>query len=123
VIRTAHVGFAVIFPVRDNDALVGATRGPTYFCYLAEPGEHALVIESDTVEGAVLTAESNGHYFLHQEVDNIFGWVRSRSSWVSEEVALRLLRESNYEVLVRVPASERLPAAPARAKARPPKSR
>ena len=122
MIRTAHIALAVIFPVRDNGVLVGATRGPTYFCYLAEPGDHSLVIESDTVEGAVLTAEPNGHYFLHQEVDNIFGWVRSRSAWVSEGVARDLLRESNYEVLARVPGSERLPMAPVRARARSPKT-
>ena len=28
--------------VRDNGNLVGATRGQSYFCYLAEPGAHRL---------------------------------------------------------------------------------
>jgi hypothetical protein len=109
VIRTAVVAIAVTFPTRDNGALVGATSGPTYFCYAAEPGEHEIVVEADEVEVARLTAEPGKSYFLEQRVDFIFGYVKCRSVWVAESEAARLFRGSYPGVLVEVPGSEKLP--------------
>lgn len=120
VIRTAVVAIAVTFPTRDNGALVGATSGPTYFCYLAEPGEHEIVIEADEIESARLVAEAGKSYFLKQEVDFLFGYVKCRAVWVIEDEARGLVRASYPGVLVGVPGSETLPTDPPYARAKRP---
>jgi hypothetical protein len=97
--------------VHDNDALVGATRGPTYFCYAAQPGRHVITSKADTVEQATVDVEAGNRYFLHQIVDNVFGVVRTRLSWVDESEAARLIDECGYRVLTSVPGNERLPTA------------
>ncbi len=120
VFRTALVAIAMTFPTRDNGTLVGATSGPTYFCYLAEPGEHEVVVEADNVETARLLAEPGKSYFLKQEVDFIFGYVKCRSVWVAETEAQSLIRGSYPGVLVGVPGSETLPPDPPYARAKHP---
>ncbi|WP_146651638.1 hypothetical protein [Labilithrix luteola] len=120
VVRTAVLGSAVTFPTRDNRLLVGATLGNTHFCYLAEPGEHEITIEADAIETAKLTAEAGKSYFLKQEVDNIFGYVKCRAVWLAESEARGLFESSSYEVLVGVPGSERLPDNPPFARAKSP---
>jgi hypothetical protein len=112
MVRTSVLAQAVTFPTHDNGVLVGATRGPTHFCYLAEPGEHEIVIEADEVEKAKLTAEAGKSYFLKQEVDNILGYVKCRGVWLAEAEAKSLFDSSEYEVLVGVPGSEKLPPNP-----------
>lgn len=112
VVRTSVLAHAVTFPTHDNGALVGATRGPGHFCYVAEPGEHEIAIEADEVENAKLTAEAGKSYFLKQEVDNILGYVKCRAVWVDETEARELFAGTNYEVLVGVPGSEKLPSDP-----------
>src|SRR4051812_16085017 len=57
VIRTSRLTQAVAFPTLDNGALVGATKGPTFFCYKAEPGEHTLRIQADEPTIVKLQAE------------------------------------------------------------------
>jgi hypothetical protein len=118
VVRTSVLALAVAFPIRDNGKLVGATRGPSHFCYYAEPGEHDITVESDTTETAHLVAAPEGRYFLKLEVDNIAGWVRGRPVWVTEDVAREDFDGSIYQVLVGVPGAEQLPGevpiAPAR---------
>lgn len=109
VLRDSEMAQAVTFPVRDGGVLVGATRGPGYFCYLAAPGNHAITIEADEVERAVLVAEPGGRYYLKQEVDNLFGYVKCRAVWVAEPVARELASDLDYLVLVGVPGSEKLP--------------
>lgn len=110
VVRTSVLALAVAFPTRDNGMLVGATRGPSRFCYYAEPGEHEIEIESDSKDTAHLVAEPEGRYFLKLEVDNIAGWVRSRPVWEREDIAREDFDSSIYQVLVGVPGSEKLPA-------------
>lgn len=118
VVRTSVMAMAVTFPTRDNDVLVGATRGPTYFCYHAEPGEHRITIEADEPEHAVLRAEAGHTYVLKQEVDNVFGYVKCRAVWVDPAEGAKLFADAEHQVLVGVPGSERLPGhapvAPAR---------
>jgi hypothetical protein len=109
VVRTSVLAMAVALPTRDNGMLVGATRGPTHFCYYAEPGEHEIAIEGDSTETAHLTAAPEGRYYLKIEVDNIAGWVRGRGVWITEDVAQEALDSSTYEVLVGVPGNEKLP--------------
>ncbi len=111
VLRPHWNASAVTAVVHDNDALVGATRGPTYFCYAAQPGRHVITSKADTVEQATLDVEAGNRYFLHQIVDNVFGVVRTRLDWVDESEAARLIGECGYRVLTRVPGNERLPTA------------
>lgn len=108
-VRTSVLAQAVTFPTRDNGVLVGATRGPTYFCWFVAAGHHRIEIEADEKAIAYLDAEAGKRYWLKQEVDNIFGIVRCRPVWVTEEVAQQLLEESSHEVLVGVPGDEKLP--------------
>lgn len=109
VVRTSVLALAVAFPTRDNGMLVGATRGPSHFCYYAEPGEHDITVESDSTETAHIVAAPEGRYFLKLEVDNIAGWVRGRPVWVTADVAREDFESSVYKVLVGVPGSEKLP--------------
>lgn len=110
VIRKSDLAFAVAFPTYDNKHLVGATRGPGYFCYLAEPGQHTLAIKADKEVLVDLSAEPGHAYYLHQEVDNNFGFVTCRPQWVSREAAGDLLDGTGYQVLDKVPSNETLPA-------------
>lgn len=118
VLRTSVLAQAVTFPTRDDGVLVGATRGPTYFCYLAEPGPHDIAIEADEVEHAQIEAVAGRSYYLKQEVDNVFGYVKCRAVWVDEAAAKELLEQSTYEVLSGVPGSDALPPNPPFAPAR-----
>ncbi len=111
VIRASGVAVAVTFVVRDNGELVGATRGPTFFCYHAAPGRHRLVSESeDDTETITFDIPAGERRYLHQGVSNVFGFVKSDSSWVSEDEAKSLVDQSAYAILVGVPKDQRLPA-------------
>src|SRR6476659_7991005 len=76
VMRPHWIAGPVTAVVRDNREVVGATRGPTYFCYRVRPGHHLIESEADLVEDAELMAQPGGRYYLHQIVDNIMGVVR-----------------------------------------------
>jgi hypothetical protein len=124
VVRTSFLARFMIFPVRDDGVLVGATRGSTHFCYLAEPGHHEIAIEADEAEHAELDAVAGRSYYLKQEVDNVFGHVTCRAKWIEPTEARALLDASTYEVLAGVPGSEAVPrdppVAPAQKAAAPP---
>lgn len=120
VVRSSVVAWALTFPVRDNGVVVGATRGPGHFCYLSDPGWHQLKIEADEVEVAYLYAAPGGRYYLLQEVENIFGYVKCRAVWVDESIAREEIEWTPYTTLVGVPGEERLPGAVPRAPARAP---
>jgi hypothetical protein len=109
VVRTSILALAVTFPTHDDGVLVGATRGQSFFCYLAEPGDHEIAIEADETEHAHLTAKAGESYFLKEEVDNIFGWVKCRSIWVKADDARDLVASADHLVLVGVPGEEKLP--------------
>jgi hypothetical protein len=117
VIRPSHWAIAVTFVVHDDARLVGATRGESYFCYFAQPGEHRILSSTgdptDRDGQATLTAVAGGRYWLHQDFDNVFGSVTSKLQWVDEARARRLLDDGAcaYEVLEGVPGEERLPEA------------
>ncbi len=109
VVRTSVLGQAVTFPTRDNSVLVGATRGRGHFCWFAEPGEHDIDIEADEVEHAHVTAVAGRAYYLKQEVDNVFGYVKCRAVWLDAGDAKELFDDTPYETLSGVPGSEKLP--------------
>ena len=117
VIRPSHTALAVTFAVHDNDQVVGATCGESYFCYQAEPGRHRIVSSTkdpvDTDGSAQLTAEAGRRYWLLQDFDNVFGAIKSKLQWVEESRARDLMDGDGavYKVIVGVPGDEALPGA------------
>lgn len=112
VIRTSRLAQAVAFPTLDNDKLVGATKGPTFFCYKAEPGEHTLRIKADDSTVVKLHAEGGRSYYLHETLPFAFALVLTvKATWVSEAAARELVDDSSYEVLTETPATEHPPDA------------
>lgn len=109
VARTSDLARAVAFPTWDNGTLVGATKGPTHFCYLAAPGPHRLTMKGDNDADASVVVESGHDYVLLQEVDYVFGIVNVRPTWVGPERAESVLAKSDYEVLDGVPGDQKLP--------------
>ena len=115
VIRPSHFAVGVTFVVHDNRQLVGATRGESYFCYLAEPGRHNIVSttgDSTDEDGeAALAAEAGRRYFLHQDYDNVFGVIVDKLQWVDDARARDLLDQGkcDYETISGVPGDEALP--------------
>jgi hypothetical protein len=118
-VRTSVLAAAVTFPTRDNGILVGATRGPGHFCWLAEPGDHEITIETDHVDSATLHAEAGKAYWLKQGVSNMLGIVTCDPQWIDWTEAQKALADTPYEVLSGVPGEEKLPEQPPFVRARP----
>ena len=116
IIRTSRMAQAVAFPTLDNGTLVGATKGPTFFCYKAEPGEHTLRIQADEPTIVKLQAEGGRSYYLHETIPFSF-IMHCNATWVSEPKARDLIDDASYEVLTEAPATEHLPDAVPYAKA------
>jgi hypothetical protein len=108
VIRTSRLAQAVAFPTLDNGTLVGATKGPTFFCYKAEPGEHTLRFQADEPTVETLHAEGGRSYYLHETIPFAFV-MRCKVTWVTEANARDLVDDSSYEVITETPASEHPP--------------
>jgi len=113
VIRPSRAAVAVTFAVHDNHQLVGGTKGPSYFCYEVEPGEHVLVSDTfDTTDSAgearIVTAAGT-RYWVHQDYDNVLGSIHSKLSWIDEARARELIDGCDYVVITEVPGNERLP--------------
>ncbi|AKT40336.1 hypothetical protein [Chondromyces crocatus] len=117
VVRADEAAHEVTFPVHDNGVLVGATRGPGHFCYLAEPGHHVVESAADEVATATIDAAPGGRYTLLQEVEDRLGHVTCRASWVGEKEAREHVTATPYAQLVGVPSEEKLPEAVPRAAA------
>ena len=109
VLRPHVQAFAVTAVVHDNGVLVGATRGPSWFCWRALPGHHVILSDADAVDEATLEVAPGGRYYLHQRVRNLFGFVRTKLAWVDEVEAERMMRRARYRVLSSVPGDEQLP--------------
>src|SRR5687767_8043588 len=54
VLRPSELGSALTVAVSDNGQVVGATQGPSYFCYLSEPGYHYLSLDGSDAEDVEL---------------------------------------------------------------------
>ncbi|UQA54670.1 hypothetical protein [Polyangium aurulentum] len=117
VLRPHRVAQLVPAVVRDNGRLVGMTKGPSYFCYLAEPGLHRIVstygddvdakLGMDEVADATIVAAPAGQYFLHHDVKKL---MTLSVRWVSPQEAAAMIGESDYVELVAAPEGEALPA-------------
>lgn len=113
VIRSSAFAQAVTFVVHDNQTLVGATKGHSYFCYEAEVGPHTIV--SDTFDatdhpGRIQIAIDPGvRYWLLQDHENSFGSVTSKLAWIDEVLAAELVAKCEYRVITETPAHEHVP--------------
>lgn len=112
VIRPSHWHLQSTFVVRDDGQLVGATRGESYFCYLAEPGPHrVLASRSDGQDEGThigLRAEPGRRYWLHMDFDAYLG---TTLEWVDEARARGMVEACDYKELVDAPGEDFLPEA------------
>lgn len=118
VLRPAPMAAQVSMPVRDNGRLVGATRGATYFCYLAATGEHQITSTDDDTGPTFLRAQTGARYWLHQDVVELAGDVHAHLDWLEEATAIEMLDACESRVRVAVPGHDdetaAQPIAPAR---------
>jgi hypothetical protein len=118
VIRPDRIAADVTMEIRDNGRLVGATRGTTFFCYLAAPGSHQITSVDDDTGPTYLEAHVGERYWLHQEIASLDGHVHAHLDWIDESTAIELLEGCESRVLVNVPGhddrEDALPLAPAR---------
>lgn len=109
VLRTARLALAVTFTVHDNDVLVGATRGLSWFCYRAQPGRHTITMASDDGSQRFdVEMEERGRYYFEQTLRYNFGEVIPQGKWIDEESARPLFQRTSHRVLQGAPASETL---------------
>jgi hypothetical protein len=94
--------------VRDNGALVGATRGPSYFCYRAEPGRHRLTV-SRARGAADFVVAAGARQFVHQAAGP-----GASLEMVDDATGRSMLARVDYALLVAAPEDEELPTDPER---------
>jgi hypothetical protein len=116
VVRPSSLAFAAPAAVYDNGGLVGVTDPVSYFCYLAEPGGHAIksflgddidrtIATGDTAR-ATIAVEAGRSYFLEQEVGALGV---HRLAWIDEARAGELIAGCAPVRVVAAPDDERLP--------------
>lgn len=113
VIRWSTWARAVTFVVHDNQTLVGATKGNSYFCYEAAPGEHNRErhVRLGRSSGAHVDLDRRGDAVLAVAgIANSFGSVTSRLVWIDQGTARELATGAEYRVLTDTPGHEQVPA-------------
>lgn len=112
VIRSSAMAQAVTFVVHDNATLVGATRGHSYFCYEAEPGEHDIVSQTfdstDTPGRTHVVLVAGGRYWLEQQHTGLAS-LTSRLVWIDEATAQQRSQGCVHRSLTEVPGHEQVP--------------
>ena len=120
VLRPDAMAAQVSMPVHDNGRLVGATRGTTFFCYLAATGEHQITSTDDDTGPTFLHAKTGIRYWLHQDVVELAGALHAHLDWVEEATALEMIDACDARVRVSVPGHDdetaAQPIAPAKKK-------
>lgn len=118
VVRPDAFAAHVSMSIHDNGRLVGATRGKTFFCYLARTGEHQITSSDDDTGPLLLRAQTGARYFLHQDATELGGAVHAHLDWIDEAEALEMLDACEARVRVAVPGHDdepfAQPIAPAR---------
>lgn len=102
VLRPDSMAAATTMEIRDNGRLVGATRGSTYVCWLAAPGEHQITSIDDDTGPTLLHAHSGARYWLHQEVSALAGDLHAHLDFIDEEAAIEMLDRIDTRVLLSV---------------------
>jgi hypothetical protein len=127
VYRPHRVAALVPAVVHDNGRLVGMTSGPSYFCYLAEPGRHTLVtrygddidekLGTDDLAAATVVVAAGERRYLHHDVTGI---MRLAARWEDDpDRAERDIAGCTYLALHRTPPDESPLAAGELARAAP----
>ena len=106
VLRPESLAEGVTMEVRDNGRIVGATRGSSYFCYLAAPGEHQITSIDDDTGPTLLRAADGARYWIHQEVATLGGDLHAHLDFVDEPTAHAMLERIDTKVLVAVRGHE-----------------
>jgi hypothetical protein len=117
VVRPDEESSQVVMKLTDNGRLVGATRGRTYACWLAAPGDHQIASDADDTGPTPLHAKAGARYFLHLEVADVDDHAHAHLDFIEEHVAGEMIDACDTRVLVSVPghddAADALPFAPA----------
>lgn len=103
VVRPDTAAASVTMEIRDNGRFVGATRGATYFCYFAAPGEHQITSADDDTGPLLLTARAGASYWLHEDVYSLLGDLHAHLDWVDEPTALEMLESCEARGVVVLP--------------------
>jgi hypothetical protein len=116
VLRPHSVAALVPAVVRDNDHLVGMTKGASYFCWLAAPGMHRVVtFYGDDADESLGTGETEEvaqmvypgqSYWLHHDVRSV---ISLSVGWMDPNAASEALGDCEYKELEAVPKGQRLP--------------
>jgi hypothetical protein len=108
VVRASSTEGGTAHAVRDNGALVGATRGASHFCYLAETGDHTIRIEGGSASDSTtnLTAKGGRILFLNEEVTEVMGAVVTKLTWLEDAEARPLISSTKYVVVTSTPTGE-----------------
>jgi hypothetical protein len=113
VIRSSPWARLVTFVVHDNGKLVGATKGDSYFCYEAAPGEHLIVSDTfdsvDVPDHTRIVVQPGARYWLRQDHSNSFGSVTSKLAWMDAATASAVIGGCVYRVVTAAPGHEMLP--------------
>lgn len=116
VVRPHNVALLVPAVVRDNRQLVGMTKGPSWFCWFAEPGIHKIVtrygddidedLGMDELTDAAILVEPGGRYYLHHDVSKI---LTISVRWILDVAeANAMIAECDWVDLVAAPQGERI---------------
>lgn len=116
VLRPHQVAALVPAIVKDNGTLVGMTKGPSYFCYLAAPGYHLLsTFYGDDIDHRLGTGAQkdlmvlvppSGRVFVHHDVSAILSL---SVAVLSEADASAKIAGCYYVTLSSVPSGGILP--------------
>lgn len=118
VVRPHNVALLVPAVVRDNRRLVGMTKGPTWFCWLAEPGLHKIMtrygddidenLGTDEISDAAIMVDAGGRYYLQHDVSKI---LTLSVRWVLDTAeAQAMISECQWADMVAAPSGEKIPS-------------
>ena len=101
VVRPHTWAMARTVLIEDNGHLVGATRGPSYFCYAAQIGAHTIdALDGTPKTGLDIKVAAGQRVFIHHRV----GLYGDRLNVESEAQAVELLDKCDYGQLADSPA-------------------
>lgn len=105
VFRPHAIGSLLTTPYHDNGALVGATKGPAYFCYFAAPGRHELRVDTSDAPPLRFEVAQGERVWVHHQInvgtDELF--------FLDEPHARRFAETCTYQVVTETPSDERVP--------------
>lgn len=109
VMRPDSTASDMVMVLRDNGRFVGATRGGTYFCYLAKPGDHEITSVDHDLGTVYLEAHAGARYWLYEEVFTLGGNLHAHLDRVDEPTALELLDSCDLRGVILPPGRENEP--------------